>query len=246
MATRSDKLAPPLSVPRHVAVIMDGNGRWAAHRGLARIEGHRAGAETVRRMLEICQDLGIEYLTLYAFSTENWRRPKAEIAGLFRLLRDFLTHHIADLEKNEIRLNAIGQLSRLPLPVQKILGEMMDRTRHNRRGVLTLALSYGARDEIVHAARRLAEDAVAGRIRPDQIDEALLAGKLFTAGMPDPDLVIRTSGEMRLSNFLLWQASYAEFYVTPTLWPDFSKEEFCRAVEAFSERHRRFGGVSHV
>ena len=235
-----------LTIPQHVAVIMDGNGRWARARGVPRIEGHRAGAESVRRVVECCSEHKIRYLTLYAFSTENWRRPRDEIQDLMGLLRSFLSEREKDLHKYEIRLHAIGQLDRLPTPVRTSLRKVIHATRGYSRGTLTLALSYGAREEIVAAAREIAVRVKAGRLSPEQITEEFFAGLLYTAGLPDPDLIIRTSGEMRLSNFLLWQASYAEFYVTPVLWPDFGKEEFHEALVEFSRRGRRFGGRENV
>ncbi|MCF7854371.1 MAG: isoprenyl transferase [Candidatus Pacebacteria bacterium] len=233
-----------LRIPRHVGIIMDGNGRWAHQRNLPRIEGHRAGAESVRRVVEACSELNVKYLTLYAFSTENWRRSKAEISQLMGLLRHFLQERVEDLEKYRIRLHAVGQLDRLPSRVRGALKRVMERTRDNDQGVLTLALSYGSRNEIVTAAKRIAADAVAGRLAPDDITQELFSSYLFTSGLPDPDLIIRTSAEQRLSNFLLWQASYSEFWFTPTLWPDFSKAEFKRAVLDYSERKRRYGGVT--
>jgi len=236
----------PRQAPLHVAIIMDGNGRWAKARGLPRQAGHRAGAETIRRILEACPGLGVHWLTLYAFSTENWSRPADEVTGLMKLLDQFLRDRRGDLDKQRIRLNAIGGLDRIPEPAHGRLLETMAATRHHDRGVLTLAINYGGRSEITGAARRLAAEVAAGRLRPDEITEERLAGALDTAGLPDPDLVIRTSGEMRLSNFLLWQASYAEFWCTPTLWPDFSREEFERALADFSRRGRRFGGLAHV
>jgi len=237
---------PPKQAPLHVGIIMDGNGRWAKARALPRLAGHRAGAETIRRILEACPGLGVHWLTLYAFSTENWRRPDDEVSGLMSLLDQFLRERRKDLDKQRIRLNAIGGLERIPEPARTRLFETMAATRHHDRGVLTLALNYGARSEIVTATRRLAEEVAAGRLRPDEITEERLSGALSTAGMPDPDLIIRTSGEMRLSNFLLWQASYAEFWCTPTLWPDFSCDEFRRAVEDLARRGRRFGGLANV
>ena len=229
--------------PRHVAIIMDGNGRWARQRGLPRIEGHRAGAETVRRIVGACSDLGVEYLTLYAFSTENWRRPVTEVRALMKLLDSFLKDQLSELNRQKIRLNAIGELDRLPGFARKTLQQVIDATHQNDRGTLTLALSYGARTEIVTAARRLAEKVRDGQLRPAQITEKLLAEHLYTANLPDPDLIIRTANEMRLSNFLLWQASYAEFWVTPTPWPEFSVEEFRQAIHEFGQRTRRFGAV---
>lgn len=221
---------------------MDGNGRWARHQGKPHLAGHRAGAETVRRVLEVCGDTGVEYLTLYAFSTENWSRPPAEVKGLMALLEEFLRHHAKDLHKNQVRLNVIGNLARLPDGVQSTLSDVMAATRHYDRGVVTLALSYGARDEMVRAVRDIAEEVRRGDLAPEAITEETISDRLDTAGLPDPDLLIRTAGEYRLSNFLLWQLSYAEFWVTSTLWPDFSKEEFTRALQDYGRRERRFGG----
>ena len=232
-----------LNVPQHVAIIMDGNGRWARRHDLPRIEGHKAGAEAVRRVMDACSELGVRYLTLYAFSTENWQRPRTEVRELMRLLRSFLESHLADLRKHDIRLNAVGRLDRLPRGVQQVLRRVMNATRDNASGVLTLALSYGARDEIVEACRRLASEVEAGRMACEDITEATFSRSLFTRDLPDPDLIIRTSGELRLSNFLLWQASYAELWVTETYWPDFGRDEFRQAIEDYSRRARRFGGL---
>ena len=235
-----------LKVPQHVAIIMDGNGRWAHRHGLPRIEGHKAGAESVRRVLEACSELGVHYLTLYAFSTENWQRPQIEVRDLMRLLRSFLESHLPDLQRHDIRLNAVGRLERLPQAVRQVLQRVMNATRDNASGVLTLALSYGARDEIVEACRQLASEVRSGRMTCEDITEATFAQNLFTCHLPDPDLIIRTSGELRLSNFLLWQASYAELWVTETYWPDFGKEEFRRAIEDYGRRARRFGGLGNA
>ena len=235
-----------LRIPQHVAIIMDGNGRWAAARGLPRIEGHRAGTETVKRILNACQEFGVKYLTLYAFSTENWSRPRLEVTALMRLLREFLDAHRCDLREKQVRLNAIGDLDGLPYLVRRRLRDVMEESRNYRKGTLTLALNYGGRAELVRAARHLAVEVKAGRLEPKQISEELVARHLDTADMPDPDLIIRTSGELRLSNFLLWQASYAEFWVTQTHWPDFTRDEFYRALEEYSRRGRRFGGVENV
>jgi len=233
---------PPL---RHVAIIMDGNGRWAQSRGLPRIEGHRAGAEAVRRVLEACRDLQIRYLTLYAFSTENWKRPAAEVRELMRLLQSFLDRPLADLTRHGIRFHAIGELDRLPANVRRALDRAAAATRDAEQGVLTLAISYGSRAEITAAARRLAERARDGELDPAAISEDTVAAHLYTAAVdvPDPDLVIRTANEMRLSNFLLWQASYAELWVTPTLWPDFGADELRAATAEYERRQRRFGGL---
>ena len=232
--------------PTHVAIIMDGNGRWAEQRGLPRIQGHRAGAETVRRIVEVCSDMQIKHLTLYAFSTENWRRPASEIAALMKLLDSFLKERLKDLHKHRIRLNALGEIHRLPRFVQKSLQRVMDATKDYDAGTLNLALSYGSRAEITAAARILAEKVRDGIMRPEEITEDVLAAHLYTADMPDPDLIIRTAAEYRLSNFLLWQASYSELWITSTLWPDFSKDEFRQAILDFSQRTRRFGGVEHA
>ncbi len=235
--------ASPAKVPAHIAIIMDGNGRWARERGLPRIEGHRAGAETVQRVIEACRQAGVRYLTLYAFSTENWRRPITEVAQLMKLLTTSLGKHLAQLQEHRIRLHAIGELERLPMPVRRALQSAMRATAQNDAGVLTLALSYGSRAEIVAAVRQAATRAMAGTLRIEDITEESFASLLQTAGMPDPDLIIRTANEMRLSNFLLWQASYAELWVTPTLWPDFGEEDFRRAMADYAARTRRFGGV---
>ena len=233
-----------LKIPGHVAIIMDGNGRWAQQRGLSRSEGHKAGAENVKRVLDACQELGIFHLTLYAFSTENWNRPATEVGALMELLADFLGRFEDKFMENGIRLNAIGQTEKLPLVARLALKRVVGRTAGNTRAVLTLALNYGGRDEIVTAARALAEQAKAGKLDPEQITEAMFASHLFTATLPDPDLVIRTAGEMRLSNFLLWQSAYAEFVATPVLWPDFGRDEFIKAIEEYGRRERRFGGLT--
>ena len=237
---------PEQNTPQHVAIIMDGNGRWAQRQGLPRIEGHRAGAQAVRRAVEFCSEASIHYLTLYAFSTENWQRPAGEIRQLMELLRRFIGDHLEDLQKHGIRLNAIGDLERLPIPVRKSLSAAIRQTRTNDAGVLTLALSYGSRREIVRAAVQLAERVQKGELAPEAITEEVFAGYLYTADLPDPDLIIRTSGEFRLSNFLLWQASYAELWVTETYWPDFGAEDFREAIREYARRHRRFGGLKNA
>lgn len=233
----------PHGLPRHVAIIMDGNGRWAKKRLLNRIKGHEKGADSVRAVVKACREIGIAYLTLYAFSTENWQRPQMEVDALMTLLKQFLQNEADELLANNIRLETIGETHRLPEDVRRALDDAIAKTRPNDGLHLVLALSYGARSEIIHAVRQIAADAAAGRLSPDAVDEALVAGKLFTRGIPDPDLLIRTSGELRLSNFLLWQLAYAEFYFTPTLWPDFGREEFLRILEAYQRRERRFGTV---
>ncbi|MCP4115440.1 MAG: isoprenyl transferase [Desulfobacteraceae bacterium] len=230
-------------LPRHVAVIMDGNGRWAKKRLMNRVNGHKQGSETVRDIVSACRELGIEVLTLYAFSTENWSRPAAEVTALMGLLKRFLRSEQDDLDSKGIRLNIIGQKHRLPADVQAEIDGATSKTRDNTGMVLNLALSYGGREEITMAAKRLAEDLASGKILADDITETALADRLYTGGMPDPDIVIRTSGEMRLSNFLLWQAAYAEIFITDTLWPDFSKQEFYDIVREYQTRDRRYGKV---
>lgn len=230
-------------VPRHVAVIMDGNGRWAGQRGLPRLQGHEAGAESVRQIIRSCRDAGVEYLTLYAFSVENWVRPPAEVEGLMRLLRRFLKEREHELHEHQVRLRIAGRIQDLPVLTRRELRRVMRETKAYTKGQLILALSYGGRAEIVDAARSLAEQVRAGKLSPAEIDEAEFARHLYLPDVPDPDLMIRTSGEMRISNFLLWQLSYAELYVTDVLWPDFRQEHFEQALNAYARRTRRFGGV---
>jgi undecaprenyl diphosphate synthase len=220
---------------------MDGNGRWAKKRSLNRIRGHSEGAESVRDIVRACREIGIEVLTLYAFSTENWQRPKQEISALMKLLKDFLRSELSEMMENGIRLNAIGQISRFPEDVLEVLRKVMDTTRENSGMLLNLALSYGGRDEIVTAARRIAAEVGAGHLESKEITEEVFSNYLYTKGMPDPDLLIRTSGEMRISNFLLWQIAYAEIYVTKTLWPDFRREELFQILHDYEKRERRFG-----
>lgn len=228
-------------LPKSVAIIMDGNGRWATSRQLPRMLGHRAGADAVRRTVEACCEIGIAYVTLYAFSSENWSRPKEEIHELMGLLDEFLAHEAATLHAQQVRLRAIGRLSELPANVLRNLESAMQQTAAYTRLTLTLALSYGGRQEIVDATKRLAHLVQQGRLAPDHIDEALFAQHLYAPDVPEPDLLIRTSGEQRISNFLLWQVSYCELYVTPTFWPDFSKADLLEAVAAYQQRQRRFG-----
>jgi undecaprenyl diphosphate synthase len=229
------------TLPRHIAIIMDGNGRWAKKRSLNRIRGHREGAESVRDIVRASREIGIEILTLYAFSTENWQRPQQEISALMTLLKDFLRSELAEMMENGIRLNAIGQIARFSEDVVHVLQEVMDATRENSDMILNLALSYGGRDEIVTAARGIAAEVEAGRLAPEQITEEVFSNHLYTRGMPDPDLLIRTSGEMRISNFLLWQIAYAEIFVTETLWPDFRRGELVQILHDYAKRERRFG-----
>ena len=231
------------NLPRHVAIIMDGNGRWATRRGLPRIAGHHAGRRSVREIVEGCAELGIEYLTLYTFSTENWQRPLTEVTGLMAFLRQVLKEECEALHKNNVRLSAIGQVSDLPPEVREQLEQTMQSLSTNRGLNLILALSYSGRRELVDCFRRLAEEVKAGRLEPAAIDEAAIEARLYTPDVPAPDLLIRTSGEMRLSNFLLWQLAYAEIYVTQTLWPDFRKQHLYRALSEYQKRDRRFGRV---
>jgi undecaprenyl diphosphate synthase len=231
------------SLPQHVAVIMDGNGRWAKHHGLPRIEGHRVGAESARTIIRVAGELGIKYLTLYAFSAENWNRPKAEVDALMKYLVHYLKTETPELNKNNVRLEVIGQIWRLPENVQEHLKKSIATLSRNNGLTLVMALSYGSRIEIVDAARAIAEKVRRGKLEPEDINEKVISDHLWTRNIPDPDLMIRTSGEMRVSNFLLWQISYAELVITPTLWPDFRKPQFFSALEEYARRHRRFGGV---
>ena len=231
------------TVPVHVAIIMDGNGRWARQRHLPRVEGHRQGAESVRAIVRAAGEAGIKYLTLYAFSVENWSRPKDEVDTLMKYLARYLKNEIGELNKNNVRLEAIGQIYRLPEAVQSQLVKTKLALSKNSGLTLTLALSYGGRTEIVEAVRAIATKVQEGKLEAAEINEQVIAQHLYTKNMPDPDLLIRTSGEMRVSNFLLWQISYAELVVTPTLWPDFRKAQLAEAVEEYSRRHRRFGTV---
>ena len=231
------------AVPEHVAIIMDGNGRWAKERGLPRLKGHEEGAESVRVIVDACRKVGVKYLTLYAFSVENWVRPKAEIAGLMKLLDKFLTDREKDLHENDVRLRVTGRIEDLPLFVRKKLQKVMKATKDHKAGQLILALSYGGRTEIANAAKQIAILAAAGELDPEKVDEATVAEHLYLPDVPDPDLMIRTSGEMRLSNFLLWQLSYAEFYISPKRWPEFREIEFLEAIEEYKGRRRRFGDV---
>jgi len=230
-------------MPAHIAIIMDGNGRWAKKRSLPRLEGHRRGVETIEAVVSSCRDLSISCLTLFAFSTENWNRPADEVAGIMRLLKEFLGSQQAKLREKGIRLNVIGERYRLSEGVRQALDEAMAVTAEGERMVLTIALSYGGRAEIVRAARRMAAAVRAGRTDPDEIDERMLAAYLDTQDLPDPDLLIRTSGEMRLSNFLLWQLAYTEIFITDTFWPDFDVDELQTILQAYQRRERRFGKV---
>ena len=231
------------SLPQHVAIIMDGNGRWAKQRSLPRVEGHRQGAESARTIIRTAGELGIKYLTLYAFSAENWNRPKDEVDALMKYLIHYLKTETPELNKNNVRLEVIGQIYRLPENVQEHLKKSIATLSKNNGLTLVMALSYGSRIEIVDAVRGIAEKVKRGRLDPADITEQVFAQHLYTRNIPDPDLLIRTSGEMRVSNFLLWQISYAELVITPTLWPDFRRPQFFAALEEYARRHRRFGGV---
>ena len=238
----------PERIPRHVAIIMDGNGRWAKQRNQPRIMGHKAGSKSVKNIVKSANELNLEVLTLYAFSTENWKRPSYEVQGLMTLLKTYLKSELQNLLDKNISLRCIGEIEKLPPDVQKILLEVIRDTARNAEGkqglILNLALSYGSRFEILRAARIMAEKCVSGQFEPEDISEKLFASHLYTAGLPDPDLLIRTGGESRLSNFLLWQLSYAELYITETMWPDFNAESFFEAIKHFQSRERRFGQTS--
>ena len=234
---------PDKEIPQHIAIIMDGNGRWARERGQPRREGHRAGAESVEIALETCGEIGVDYLTIYAFSSENWKRPEAEVKALMGLLAHFLKEKTSSLVKNNIRLQVIGQIDKLPKSNQKELEKSIDATAGNDGLTLVVALSYGSREEIVEATRALMRKAQDGELDPENLDQATFAAQLNTAAYPDPDLLIRTSGEYRISNFLLWQISYSEIFITKTLWPDFRRDNLLEAVGEYQKRQRRFGGV---
>jgi undecaprenyl diphosphate synthase len=233
-------LKPLEKVPQHVAIIMDGNGRWAIQRGLPRLAGHKAGTENLRRVIRSTVEFGIKYLTIYAFSTENWGRPAEEVKGLMYILEDVIDKELNELSKEGVQLRHIGRLERLSPNLQEKVLDAIDMTKNNDRLILNVAFNYGGRDEIVYAIQKMMKDGVP----PEKVTDALVSQYLFTAGVPDPDLIIRTSGELRVSNFLIWQAAYSEWYITPTFWPDFDKNEYRRALEAFSQRDRRYGKVS--
>lgn len=230
--------------PLHVAIIMDGNGRWAAERRLPRVEGHRQGVEAVRRIVEASKELGVTHLTLFSFSSENWSRPEKEIHHLFGLLRRFIRRDLADLHKNGVKIHVIGSRSGLDDDIVRLLDDAVELTKDNTELVLTIAFNYGARNEIARAAQRIAEDAKIGKLTPEDVTEKLFASYLDTEDLPDPDLLIRTSGELRLSNFLLWQLAYAEFVFVDAYWPDFDKALFEAAIGEYQRRNRRFGGRS--
>lgn len=231
---------PLEKVPQHVAMIMDGNGRWALQRGLPRLAGHKAGTENLRRVIRSTVEFGVKYLTIYAFSTENWGRPPEEVKGLMYILEDVIDRELNELNKEGVQLRHIGRLERLAPSIQEKVLDAIDATKNNDRLILNIAFNYGGRDEIVQAIQRMMKDGVP----PEKVTDELVSQYMYTAGVPDPDLIIRTSGELRVSNFLIWQAAYSEWYITPTFWPDFDKEEYRRALESFSHRDRRFGKVS--
>jgi undecaprenyl diphosphate synthase len=235
------KRLDPEKMPRHIAIIMDGNGRWAQRQRLSRMEGHQRGLEAAQTVVEACEELGIQILTLYAFSKENWRRPRKEVNALMRLLQKRLQQEREELLKRNLRLNIIGDFEDLPTPIRKLLVDTIEMTRHKDGLIVNLALSYGGRSEIVAGVRAIIADIEAGRITKDDITPETFSRYLYTRDLPDPDLLIRTSGELRISNFLLWQIAYTELYFTTTLWPDFGREELIRACRAYQERERRFG-----
>lgn len=230
-------------LPRHIAIIMDGNGRWAKKRGLPRTAGHVAGAETFRTIATYCKELGIDYLTVYAFSTENWKRPEAEVSSIMGLLKKYLLEAIGQMECDQVKMEFFGDLSPLTPELRELCERTREISRHYDGCQVNLCLNYGGRDELIRAAKAFAQECVEGKTKPEELTEEKLSSYLFSAGIPDPDLVIRPSGELRLSNFLLWQSAYSEFYYSDVLWPDFSKEDLNRAIVSFQQRDRRFGGV---
>jgi len=235
----TEQTASQLQIPKHLAIIMDGNGRWAKARGLPRLAGHRAGTENLRRVLRYCMDLDIKVLTIYAFSTENWERPPSEVRGLMSILERVIDRELKDLDANGIQIRHLGRLDGVSERLQRRIKQALDVTAHNDCFILNVAFNYGGRAELVDAIRAI----IAEGVPAEQVDEELLSSHLYTKGLPDPDLIIRTSGELRVSNFLLWQGAYAEYYVTPTYWPDFDRQELIRALEQYSKRERRFGGL---
>jgi undecaprenyl diphosphate synthase len=229
-------------IPTHVAIIMDGNGRWALARGLPRLFGHRAGTENLRRIITACVEFGVKYLTIYAFSTENWGRPREEVEGLMNILEDVIDRELAELNKEGVQLRHIGRLERLDPKLQEKVMDAIELTKHNDRLVLNVAFNYGGRDEIVNAIQKMIKDGV----KIEEVTSDLVSQYLYTAGVPDPDLIIRTSGELRVSNFLIWQGAYSELYVTSVYWPDFNKDEFRKALDTYARRDRRYGNLSQM
>ena len=240
----SEKITEGLKIPNHVAIILDGNGRWAKAKGLPRNMGHIEGAKVVEQICEDAYNLGINYLTVYAFSTENWNRPKDEVSALMKLLRSYMKNSIARSNKNNMKVTIIGDKSRLDEDIRKSISDLEEATQNNTGLHFQIAINYGGRDEIIRAVRKASEEVSNGRLSAGDIDEAVFSGLLDTGGMPDPDLLIRTCNELRISNFLLWQLAYTEFYFTPVPWPDFNKEELIKAIESYNHRDRRFGGVT--
>ncbi len=230
-------------LPEHIAIIMDGNGRWAKRRGLPRTAGHAAGAENFRTIATYCKDIGLSYLTVYAFSSENWKRPEEEVGAIMGLLKKYLLEAIAQMERDRVKMEFFGDLSPLAPELRELCERTREISRHYEGCQVNVCLNYGGRDELIRGAKAFAQDCIEGKADPNHLTAGQFGGYLYSKGVPDPDLVIRTSGELRLSNFLLWQAAYSEFYITDTLWPDFSKEELCRAIGVYQSRDRRFGGV---
>jgi len=230
-------------IPAHIAIIMDGNGRWAKQRKLPRTMGHRAGMKNIKMMVEESSNLGVEYLTLYAFSTENWKRSKEEVGALMDLVVEFINKEFEELHKNNVKLNSIGDISKLPEKSKAAVEDAMYKTRNNTGLTLNIALNYGGRDEIVKGVKEIAKEVLEGKLQLDEIDDNIISDHLYTSGMPDPDIIIRPSGELRLSNYLLWQSAYSEFWFSNINWPDFTKEDLRRAISDFQKRDRRFGGV---
>lgn len=238
--SKDDQQYPPLErVPQHVGIIMDGNGRWARARGLPRAAGHRAGTENLRRVLRAAVEFGVPILTIYAFSTENWSRPEGEVKALLTILEGVIDRELQELHEEGVQLRHVGRIERLPQKLQRKIEHAIDLTTENQQLILNVAFDYGGRAEIIDAIRRIIKE----QVPADQVDEALISRYLYTAGLPDPDLIVRTSGEMRVSNFLIWQGAYAEYYVTPAMWPDFDRDEFYKALQAYGQRERRFGLV---
>lgn len=229
-------------LPSHVAVIMDGNGRWAAGKGIPKLSGHKAGMEALKKIVRKSGEIGIEYLTVYAFSTENWKRSEEEVGGIFQILVYYMEREIKEIHRQNVKVNILGDYSVIPQKAEKAVRDAVELTKSNTGLQFNIALNYGGRDEITRAVKRLAEDVIAGKLSSDEIDEAAVSERLFTAGMPDPDLIIRTSGELRLSNFLLWQSAYSEFYFTDYLWPDFDEKQYLCAISEYQHRKRNFGG----
>ena len=232
-----------MNVPAHIAIIMDGNGRWAKEKGMVRLKGHQAGMESLREIVRACSDKGVKVLTVYAFSTENWKRPIEEVSGIFSLLVRYVAKELKELNANNVQIRMLGDIDPLPADAKKAAQKAVDSTKDNTGLMFCIAINYGGRAEIVRAARFLAKQAAEGQLDPASIDEAMFASQLYTADLPDPDLIIRTGGEMRLSNFLTWQSAYSELYVTDTYWPDFTPDKLQEAIDAFNGRDRRYGGI---